>query len=240
MSRTSDIVNSIIMVSVAIVIMAMVMLPMIDSAVNQTVDGEQETLTNTATAYFAPYDGNDDVTISYVAEGTVVTNSSSYTDFVLDNKYININDTVITVWDDTGKNVIAADWSITIAKADLILVDSTSEDATYGLWTSVEGLYVKNDAKLYVYNDTTYASEGYNGTGIAITTATTEYKGVYEVSAVAGDNPGLFAPIEVTYYTQVSAIDDNLKAIMEVVPILVVIGILLASVYMFVTNTRRA
>ena len=239
MDKSSAIVQAIIGVSIAIVIFAMVLLPMVESSVNSTIDGDEETLTNTTTNYFAPYDGESDITLTF--DGTNVTNTSSYTDIVTATQYINIDSNTITIWSSTGKAVVTSDtFTLTLTPAQIVLVDSTSEGATYGMWTSLTDLYVKNNAALYVYNDAKFVSEGYNGTGIALTTDETDYKDVYEVTAIAGEHGGIFAPLTVTYYEQIPAMDDNIKAILEIVPILVIIGILLACTYMFIGNGRRA
>lgn len=235
MDRTNEIIQGMIVAAMAIVVIVMIMVPMVNTSVNQTVDGEEHTIDNAAIAVFKPYTGTDPIVITF--DGTNVTNESGLTDIVTDSMYVNVNGNTVTVWDANGKTIWAAENTLTLTASQVKLVNTivADVDATYGQM-DVTGVYVDKDSKLYVYNEATFAAEKYNGTGIALTYAETDYDGVYEITAVAGTNPGIFAPLSVTYYDQEPAMDDSMKSIITIIPLLVIIGLLMACVYMFISR----
>lgn len=218
-------------ISVAVVVFSMVLIPMIGAAEDQTVDGEAHTVDVTGYATgLAEYDGENDIEIDV----TLFTATDDYSLIVTSTMAIVVDKGVsVTVYDVNGKNTSPSE-DITIAASSKPLVNVAS-DPTYGYFTSFSTLKVDEDVTLTVWNDATYATEKVNGTKIALTSeAIEDQKGIYAVSAVAGTNGVVVAPLSYTYYEQVPAVDDNMKAILDVIPYMVAIALILAAVAMFV------
>lgn len=220
--------------TVAIIVFAMVLLPMIGMASNQTVNGEAHEVDLTADVQLAEYEGTEDIAIDATAY-TASDGTNSYTTIITKNSAILIvSGTSVTVYDSTGAHSATAD--ITVPATSVLFVNVAS-NGTYGLWTTISGLAVKNTSTLYVFNDTTFATEKYNGTKIALTYAAVEdQKDIYSITAVDGNNGAVVAPLSYTYYDQVPALDGNIKSIIDIIPIMVIVGLLIGCIAMFFKN----
>lgn len=227
----AEMIQMIVAISVAVIVFSLILIPMLGAAENQTVDGEAHTenVTGYATGLIE-YAGTDDIEIDV----TLFTATNDYTLIVTSTMAIIVDKGVsVTVYDVNGKNTSPSE-DITITASSKPLVN-TASNPTYGYFTSFSTLKVDEDVTLTVWNDATFAKEKVNGSKIELTsTAVENQKGIYAVSAVDGTNGVVVAPLTYTYYDQVPAVNDNLKAILDVLPYLVAIGIILAAVALFI------
>lgn len=234
--NTNEMIKAMIAISVAVVVFAMVLVPMVQTTLDETKDGEEQTVT-IASGYdvgLAAYASETPITIAYVNATPAATVTGNYTTVVTADTVYQMTSTTVTAYSATGKDVWDADATVTIQPTDVVFVNVAS-DATHGLWSGqYSNLAVENDVTLTVYNDTTLAKEKYNGNAIAITSAPVEdQKGIYGITAVADDG-SVIAPLAYNYYEQVPVMDDNTKVIITVVPLMVVIGVLLGAVALFI------
>ena len=247
-------------------------LPIVDTALDQTVDGDEATLANTASAsaLYSLADEQNTPTITITADtSTITVDPATATSIISDKWKIDVTSSTLTIQTATGApTAIAAsaiDAVITISVADktvnvtgttttgipalanpsvLYVVDASG---TYGLYTptTVAPVYANSTVAFIAISGTALASEKIGATSpVAITAAQyvdseeEELKNVYSVTD-AGTGGSILVPVNCVYYEQVPAFDGNLKTIIQILPILVAIGILMAAAYTFMGSTWR-
>lgn len=262
--KTNEMMMSIVAVSVAVVIFSLVLMPMVENAANETKNGDEITGTNTPTAYLALAD--ETITVSMTELGVVTSSYTSiYTSGFVATIVTGDSGTVsITMADGTSNDFLAAtEQTMTINPttgavsikgvestviANQVYVNGTSTDA-YGIFTPAENseVNVKSTQSVMLLGSTHIAVQTVTATGNDFTVTSAQavdsedepMKGILMVSDVAeGDTTekSMIAPVEYTYYEQIPIMDENLKTILEVIPYLVIIGVLLASVGMFISK----
>lgn len=240
-----NLVQSIVAITVAIVVFTAVLIPILGDAVDQTIDGEAHTAENTApTTYLDTYTGTEAITITYVSATPAVTVSlTGLTVVATPTKLVTIDGTTITVTDTAGTRTITEDATITVPASGTVLVctsTTTSGTATHGIYTSFATPVYVEDYRSLIVTDTAspfIASENVNGTAIPITADPyADHDGIYGITSV-GTGGKLIATLEYTWHDQIPVFDNTLKTILDIIPILLIVGILMACVYLFFGRT---
>ena len=236
-----NLVQNIVAITVAIIVFTAILIPIMGTAMDQTIDGEAHTAENTAPAtYLDLYTRGETITITYdSATPSVTSNIIGLNMVVTSSKLITISGTTLTVTDSTGTRTVTEDTTITVPATGKVLVNTSAtstETATYGLYTSFGTPVYVEASKLLIAIDTEapyIASEKYNGTAIGI--ASEPYEDHYDIYGITsvGTSGKLVAPLEYTWYDQIPAMSDTIKTILDILPILIVVGLLLTCVYMF-------
>lgn len=256
--NASDLIYKIVAISIALVVVSMILIPMVTAATENEITVTQ-TGTNDATSTFG-FDASN-ITLSYDTDtwafdsahagvGNIVTSAAV---IILNNNTVTVNGDPVdpTVEDSivitgnvintylTGNGDPVKTYNLTaIAGGNYVLTDAAA-DQTYGVWGQGHTPLINKNVNLIAINLGTPVLEKYNGTSatgsVSITaTASEDYPGAYEVTSV-GTGGLLVAPLEYTYNAPVE-MDDNIKTIIGIVPYLVIIGILLAACYLFVSG----
>lgn len=239
--ETSRLMQNVVALSVVIIVFAAVLVPILGTVSDYTVDGDANTGKNAASAYLKEYKGTDAITITYTASPASVTVvPTGLTTIVTSNAKYDITATSVTVTNSEGITAWSTDTTITIpSNGSMVLVNAISDDATYGIWTSfTTPVNVTKTTKLIVTDTVApyFAYEYIDGNSIAITSEEVEDEyNVYAVTAV-GTNGSLIAPLEYTWYEQVPALTGETKTVVMVIPIIIAVGLLMSAVYMFVQN----
>ena len=240
----ANIAQNIVAITVAIIVFTVILIPLMGSAMDQTVDGEKHTAQNVAPAtYLDLYTRGEPITITYEsATPTVTSNIIGLNMVVTGSKLITILGTTLTVTDAEGTRTVTTDTTIPIPATGKILVNTSatsSESATYGLYTSfATPIYVEGSKTLVVTSSASpyIASERYNGSAIPMVSEPyADHHEIYGITSVS-DSGSLVAPLEYVWYDQIPAMDDTVKMILDIIPILIVVGLLMTCVYMFFTS----
>lgn len=243
----ANIAQNVTAITVAVIVFAVILVPMLGSATEQTVDGEKHTAMNTApSTYLDVYRGIEPITITYTSSTPQVTTSiSGLTAVVTESRMITINGTTVTVLDTNGQRTVTADTTITVPAGNKVLIcasGTTSATAKYGIYTSfTTPIYVEGSKSLIAMSTASpyIASERYNGQSIPMTSEPyADHHNIYAVTAVSNSG-SLVAPLEYVWYDQIPAMDDTVKMILDILPILIVVGLLMTCVYMFFTRGGR-
>lgn len=241
-----NLVPNIVALTVAIIIFTAILAPAIGDAEDQTVDGQAHTEVNTAPSkYLGPYTGSEPITITVSqSEGTVATSVSGLTLVATPDKLVSIENDAVYVTDSEGASVPLADGTVTIQAGGAVLIGTASTSpstATHGLYESfAQPVYVEGSTMLIALSSASpyIAQERCDGTAIPIAHQQSEdMRGVYEVASVGTDGK-LIAPIDYVWHEQVPAMDDTVKMVLDVVPLLIAVGLLLTCVYMFMSSRR--
>lgn len=252
--NANEMVQRMVAIAVAVVVFGMILLPIVQSAAEQ---GVSATGTNTADVKLG-FDATT-ITIEYDGVGTAWEIDEAHADvtkIVTSDAYITFSSASVTLNGSavdesavdkiviSGSSIAAslsdtpvAGSSFTLDKiknSSYVLTDA-AETKTYGMWSTVTGLYINADVNDIVIGASSVTMEKYTADSTVITATLVgdegDYTGAYEVSAITGTS--LVAPLSFTY---TEPLDGNMAALLEVIPILVVLGIMLACVYMFVSN----
>ena len=243
----ANIAQNVTAITVAVIVFAVILIPMMGSAMDQTINGEKHTEQNVAPAtYLDLYTRGEPITITYdSATPSVTSNIIGLNMVVTGNKAVTISGNTLTVTDTTGTRTITTDTTITIPATGRILVNTSatsSATATYGLYTSFSTpIYVEGSKTLIAMSTASpyIASERYNGQSIPMTSEPyADHHEIYGITAVSNSG-SLVAPIEYVWYDQIPAMDDTVKQILDILPILIVVGLLMTCVYMFFTRGGR-
>lgn len=247
-----DIVQPIIAITIAIIVASMILIPMVGTATDMTYNGEAHTENNSVQLdpqFYGPYTGDaQTITITVTSESVTGTD---LTTIVTNNQYITV-DTVgktVNVWSNAGLTTYSSDGitgTVSISTANIVLVNyANATGATYSLWngTTITGLSVEKVAPLYVYDGTVgserYVTESVLGTAIPIASEAVDgQKDIYAITGLSNADSGVIAPLTYTYYDQIPAVDENIQAILDVVPLLVIIAVLMAAIYLFIGGRR--
>lgn len=250
--NANEMVQRMVAIAVAVVVFGMILLPIVQSAAEQ---GVSATGTNTADVKLG-FDATT-ITIEYDttawkideahADVTKIVTSDAYITFSSASVTLNgsaVDESAVDKIVISGSSIAAslsdtpvAGSSFTLDKiknSSYVLTDA-AETKTYGMWSTVTGLYINADVNDIVIGASSVTMEKYTADSTVITATLVgdegDYTGAYEVSAITGTS--LVAPLSFTY---TEPLDGNMAALLEVIPILVVLGIMLACVYMFVSN----
>lgn len=250
--NTNELVQRMVAIAVAVVVFGMILLPIVQSAAEQ---GVTATGMNEASAKLG-FDATT-ITIEYVTDAWTIDEAhADVTKIVTSDAYITFSSASVSVNgtpvdESTVDKLVIGEGKIVetltgaanpvetitldkIKGSSYVLTDA-AETKTYGMWSTVTGLYINANVNDIVIGASSVTMEKYTGTSTVITATLVgdegDYTGAYEVSAITGTS--LVAPLSFTY---TEPLDGNMAALLEVIPILVVLGIMMACVYMFVTN----
>lgn len=250
--NTNELVQRMVAIAVAVVVFGMILLPIVQSAAEQgvTATGMNEAsakLGFDATTITIEYDTTAWKIDEAHADVTKIVTSDAYITF--SSASVSVNGTPVD--ESTVDKLVIGEGKIVetltgeanpvetitldkIKGSNYVLTDA-AETKTYGMWSTVTGLYINANVNDIVIGASSVTMEKYTGTSTVITATLVgdegDYTGAYEVSAITGTS--LVAPLSFTY---TEPLDGNMAALLEVIPILVVLGIMMACVYMFVTN----
>lgn len=252
--NANNMIQSMVAIAVAVAVFGMILLPIVQSAAEQgvTATGMNETsagLGFDATTITIEYDsvGTEWTIDEAHADVTQILTSEAYITFSA--SAVDLNGSPIDgsavdkIVIDGGKIVETLTGSadpvetITLEKikgSNYVLTDA-AESKTYGMWTTVTGVLINADANVIVIGASDVTMEKYTAESTLVTATVQgdedDYTGAYEVSAIDGTT--LVASLSFTY---TEPLDGNMAAILEVIPILVILGIMMACVYMFISN----
>lgn len=253
--NANNMIQSMVAIAVAVAVFGMILLPIVQSAAEQgvTATGMNETsagLGFDATTITIEYDsvGTEWTIDEAHADVTKIVTSDAYITF--SSASVSVNGTADTDGTTFDKIVISgssiatslsdtpdAGLSFTLDKiknSSYVLTDA-AESKTYGMWTTVTGVLINADANVIVIGASDVTMEKYTAESTLVTATVQgdedDYTGAYEVSAIDGTT--LVASLSFTY---TEPLDGNMAAILEVIPILVILGIMMACVYMFISN----
>ncbi len=124
--------------------------------------------------------------------------------------------------------------------SDRVYAES-ADPAAYALYkpTTEAPVYVNSTVPVITMNSTALGSQSVtSNTPVALTeSAVADEKNIYMVTAVEGDG-SILTSVQYSYYEQIPAMNSTLSTIINIIPIFVVIGIIMACVYLFMDGRR--
>ncbi len=274
MAQTNKLTQSVVAVTIAVLVVALVFVPIINSAMGATTDGDEKQLSNTATssALYSPVDADVTATITITATSSAITvTPATATSIISDQFRIDVTSSQLKVQTSAGQAVtfttsdttLDATLTVDVAGKTASMTGTAATElpalgafktlyaidasGTYGLYTptSASPVYVNSTQAFIALTDSVIASEKVSATApIAITSEQyvdgegTELKNVFSVSVV-GEGGQILVPVDCTYYEQVPVISGSLATIIDILPILVAVGVLMAAVYAFMGSSWR-
>jgi len=262
-SVTEKLSSNVVAITIAIVVIALVFLPIVSTAVNMTVDGDETSITNASspTAKYSLADVQNIATITITAtSGGITVDPATATSIISSSFKIDVTASTLTVQVASGAPVVydtsdstldanlvldigngtanftgtAATTLVTIPSfSKLYIVDASGD---YGLFTptDVNTVYVNSTKSIIAITGTAIVTEKSTASSpIAITSTASEDMKNVYIVTDAGTGGAILTLIDCPYYEQVPAFDDNLKTIFEILPILVAVGVLVGCVYLF-------
>lgn len=217
MAQTNRLTQSVVAVTVAVLVVALVFLPILNSALDTTIDGDEATLTNTATAsaLYSPADELNISTITITATSSAISvDPATATSVISDVFKIDVTSTQLTVQTSSGAAVVFAtsdttlDATLTIdvtGKTATMTGTSATAIPTLGAFTV---LYISDASGTYGLYTPTDASPVYANTTKNVIALTS--------SAIASEKVTATSPIAITSAQYVDAEEQELKNVYSV------------------------
>ena len=233
-------VQNIVAISVAVIIVCAIMIPILDSSEDLRHTGEAGSDRNTApSAYLEEYQGTEDITIT-MSEGIPNVSVPGLTRIVTQSQSIVIDGNTVTMTRNGQSPMTMADGNtitIDVSQENRILVNSDS-NGSYGLYDDFSTpIYVQSSSRLIAMDSASpffsYQSVSDGGIHIAYQPYQ-DHNGIVGISSVGTDG-SVIVPIQYSWNGS-GPMDETMDMILDIIPLLVVIGILMSCVYMFTSG----
>lgn len=238
--NTMRLVQNIVAISVAVIIVCAIMIPILDSSEDLRHTGEAGSDRNTApSVYLDEYQGTEDITITMSA-GTPDVSVPGLTRIVTQSQCITIDGNTVSITRNGQSPMTMTDGNtvtIDVSEENMVLIDADT-DGAYGLYDDFSTpIYVQSSSRLIAMDQASpfFSYQTVSGNQIHIAYQPyQDHNGIVGITAVGTDG-SIIAPIQYAWNGS-GPMDETMDMILDIIPLLVVIGILMSCVYMFTSG----